>query len=182
MLQPQSPTFLCMDSQSNKATIFCVNQRSKNVKKLRKYCAFILLIAPLLFLPMDWYRNMQPDELLIQARNSSGLFALLEEHGRIAIVYLLCLIIQWISIRYKCQHFSILSNLILIGILIAFPLLVIAEPSYVVGWIQQKIYSIWDVMQLFYAIGFYITVFLILLSVIMNFIQWRNQKRKEFLL
>ena len=159
--------------------MFCINQRSNNVKNLRKYCAFILLIVPLLFLPIDWYRNMQPDALLFQDNNSSGFFVLLEEHGRIAIVYLLCLIIQWISIRYQCQHFSILSNLILIGILIAFPLLVIAEPSYVVGWIQQEIYSIWDIMQLFYAIGFYIAVFLILLSVIMNFIQWRNLKRKE---
>ena len=129
------------------------------MNNLKKWLPLIVLGLPLLLLPFDWYNNMRRDADTIIIQNASGLYAFQQEHGRIAIIYLLCMIVEVLAYRNKEWAFAIVSKILLVGVLICYPMLA----TTVGGFASNALY--------FYGIGFYIAVSLIFIAILLNVYQ-----------
>lgn len=100
----------------------------------------------------------------------NGLDVFLFEHGRIGILFGLCIILQIYSCRYETYFLAMFMQILFGVLLIVFPL------------------SVWPFKYLgfdfiaFYGIGFYISLLCILINIILNVRKMIEHRRKERLL
>jgi len=125
--------------------------------KLSKYSPLIFLLIPLIFIPLDWYQHLIA--VTYKYLNVTGIFILFEKHGSIAIIYLLCIMIQIMSIKSEQFLFPAVAEIILILVLTFYPS----------NYFPIKFGGLYFLSTLY--IGYFIAVISIMVSIVLNVIK-----------
>lgn len=131
----------------------------------KKYVSSILLILPLLLLPLEWYSKMKVDPSSFKSLGTNGVDVLLDSHLRIGLIFLLVIIIQVLSVKCNTIIYSVLTKILLCIVLGLYPVAYYGS----FGLIKKFIFE-------FYSIGFYLSLLLIIISIIADVIVNRQIK------
>ncbi len=86
---------------------------------ISKYKSLILLLAPILFLPIEWYDKLVRGDMELVGINGFGVFTF--DFFNMLIIYVLCIFIQILSINSRKYGYSISSTILLIFTFTFFP-------------------------------------------------------------
>lgn len=138
------------------------------IKKVAKYYPLIFLLLPLFFLPFEWYKNLViiPEDLI--RGNADGFLVLTNQSCQILIIYLFCIIIQYMAISSKHYIFAFSSEIFLIILLTLFP------ANYYDINIFTSGFGFYFLSQFLYY-GYYLTAISLLVSVVMNIVLFKNR-------
>lgn len=140
------------------------------MKFLKNFSTVLLLILFLVFLPLDWFHSLGNDPEQFALVNVNGLYVLLQEHGRLGIVFLICIILQVYSCFYQTYLWSACMQIVFGILLTIFPLTI-----YPLKYISVKI------LFSFYERGYYLGMLCVFINIFMN-INKKIKKRKDDIL
>lgn len=113
-----------------------------------------LLLIPLLISPLKWYNRIVKTEVGFEA--ASGIYVMLHQFGNIVVIYLLCLLVQYLAIQTKKYYCAILSTSLLILVFVLFPVRIYGLRLYT----QNVLY--------YYLIGFYLAQIALFFNIASN--------------
>ncbi len=133
--------------------------------------SIIFLILPLLFTPLKWYQQLIADNITLTRNDVNGIYVLFEDRGRIALIYLFCIIIQFMVIQNKQFIYSVIAQFILVIVLTFFP----------VYFFPISLAGAYFISTFF--IGYYVAVIFIIINIVINVIRFlkKYDTRNKFL-
>lgn len=137
--------------------VWTVGAFEKGVFMKKKYVSLIFLISPLLLLPLDWYCKMKVNRDTFESLGTSGVEALMDHGLRIGLIFLLTIVIQFLSVKCSVTIYCVLTKVLLCGVLSLYPVTYYGD----FGLVKRFIFE-------FYSIGFYLAMILILFSIILD--------------
>lgn len=133
---------------------------------IKKYKELILTLFPMCLLGLDWYQSFRvADENLSVQLPYHGYEFLFHSRGLFLIIYLLCTMLQIVSIKYeKLRICAILGHL-------AYSYCLFVFPAIFIGTFIQDFYA-------FYRTGAYVSLICESLAIILNIAEMIVSKKR----
>ena len=130
---------------------------------------FIIMLLVIILLPMEWYCSMDPGSGI----KYTGILVMNHDYGRVLIIYILVLMIQWISEGRKYFAIRIIAQCIFLFTLIGFPVFMYSIPIR-----MEFLSTICSALLPSYSYGAYLTFLVTVISILMNIKSQFSYKKK----
>lgn len=127
--------------------------------KEKKYLWCGMLGVIILLLPFEWYSSIKIDTNTFSLSGISGVQVMLDDGVRIGAIFVLTVMIQFLSLKCNSLIWAVAAKIIFFICLLTYPMV----------FYDMREFSL-DIMLEFYSIGFYLSSLLIVISTVVDLI------------